>query len=42
MYTLTAFEEHLCKNMVECAYLVHKQLGPGLLEKFMKHVFVTN
>lgn len=39
MYTLTAFEEQLCKNIVECAYLVHKQLGPGLLEKIYESCF---
>lgn len=39
MYTLNAFEEKLCKDIVECAYLVHKQLGPGLLEKIYEACF---
>ena len=42
MYQVTAFEEELCKEIVDCAFKVHKQLGPGLLEKFMKHVYVMN
>lgn len=25
--------EWLCKEIVDCAFKVHKQLGPGLLEK---------
>lgn len=33
MYKLTEPEEWLCKEIVDCAYRVHKQLGPGLLEK---------
>ncbi len=39
MYTLTAFEENLCKELVDCAYLVHKQLGPGLQEKIYETCF---
>lgn len=39
MYILTAFEEQLCKEIVECAYLVHKQIGPGLLEKMYEACF---
>lgn len=39
MYTLTVFEEKLCKEVVDCAYLVHKQLGPGLLEKIYEACF---
>jgi GxxExxY protein len=39
MYTLTAFEEKLCNEIVDCAYLVHKQLGPGLLEKIYEACF---
>jgi GxxExxY protein len=33
MYELTEHEEWLCKEIVDCAYKVHKGLGPGLLEK---------
>ncbi len=33
MYKLTEREEWLCKEIVDCAYRVHKELGPGLLEK---------
>jgi GxxExxY protein len=29
----------LSKDIVECAYLVHKQLGPGLLEKIYEACF---
>ena len=39
MYTLTAYEENLCKELVDGAYLVHKQLGPGLLEKIYETCF---
>jgi GxxExxY protein len=30
---LSEKEEFLAKEIVDCAYKVHKQLGPGLLEK---------
>jgi GxxExxY protein len=33
MYKLTEYEEWLCKEIVDCAYQVHKELRPGLLEK---------
>ena len=34
MYTdLSAREEYLGKEIVDAAYKVHKELGPGLLEK---------
>jgi GxxExxY protein len=33
MYKLTPYEELLCKEIVGCAFKVHSQLGPGLLEK---------
>lgn len=33
MYTLNEREEWLCKEIVDCTFKVHKQLGPGLLEK---------
>jgi GxxExxY protein len=39
MYKLTAYEEQLCKEIVECAFCVHKQLGPGLLEKIYEACF---
>ena len=39
MYTLTAYEEALCKEIVDCAFLVHNQLGPGLLEKIYEACF---
>ena len=39
MYQLTAIEEELCKEIVDCAFQVHKQLGPGLLEKINEACF---
>ncbi|MBO9619617.1 MAG: GxxExxY protein [Niabella sp.] len=33
MYQLTEKERHLCKEIVDCTFRVHKMLGPGLLEK---------
>ena len=39
MYSLTSKEEYLCKEIVDCAYKVHKQLGPGLLEKIYEACF---
>jgi len=32
-------EEYLAKEIVDCAYKVHKQLGPGLLEKIYEICF---
>lgn len=32
-------EEFLAKEIVDCAYRVHKQLGPGLLEKVYEICF---
>lgn len=32
-YILTEYEEYLCREITDCAYHVHKELGPGLLEK---------
>jgi GxxExxY protein len=32
-------EEYLAKEIVDCAYKVHKQLGPGLLEKVYEVCF---
>lgn len=39
MYTLTEREEALCQEIVDCAYAVHKELGPGLLEKIYEACF---
>ncbi len=39
MYKLTDYEEFLCKEIVDCAYQVHKELGPGLLEKVYEACF---
>jgi GxxExxY protein len=39
MYKLTEYEEWLCKEIVDCAFLVHKELGPGLLEKIYEVCF---
>ena len=39
MYTLTPREEFLCKEIVDCAYKVHRTLGPGLLEKIYEACF---
>ena len=39
MYQLTEHEEWLCKEIVDCAYKVHKELGPGLLEKIYEACF---
>ena len=39
MYTLTGNEEFLCREIVDCVYKVHKQLGPGLLEKIYEVCF---
>ena len=35
----TKREENLAKEIVDAAYLVHKQLGPGLLEKIYEVCF---
>ncbi|HSU28977.1 MAG TPA: GxxExxY protein [Chitinophagaceae bacterium] len=39
MYILTKQEEWLCKEIVDCAFKVHKALGPGLLEKVYEVCF---
>lgn len=39
MYTLNEIEELLCTEIVDCAFKVHKQLGPGLLEKIYEACF---
>ncbi|MEZ5034181.1 MAG: GxxExxY protein [Chitinophagaceae bacterium] len=33
MYQLSENEEYLCAEIVDSAFQVHKELGPGLLEK---------
>jgi GxxExxY protein len=38
-YTPSSREEFLAKNIVECAYIVHSALGPGLLESVYEHCF---
>ncbi len=39
MYILSDRENYLCSEIVDCAYKVHKQLGPGLLEKIYEACF---
>jgi GxxExxY protein len=39
MYNLSKTEEYLCKEIVDCAFKVHKGLGPGLLEKIYEACF---
>jgi GxxExxY protein len=39
LYVPTAAEEWLAKNIVDCAYVVHSTLGPGLLESVYEHCF---
>jgi GxxExxY protein len=39
MYYLTEVEDFLCKEIVDCAYKVHRGLGPGLLEKIYEACF---
>lgn len=39
MYKLTDREEWLCKEIVDCAFQVHKGLGPGLLERIYETCF---
>lgn len=39
MYTLTEEEEILCNQIADCAYHVHRKLGPGLLEKIYETCF---
>ncbi|MCP9752319.1 GxxExxY protein [Ferruginibacter sp. HRS2-29] len=39
MYVLNEQEEYLCKEIVSCAYAVHYELGPGLLEKVYETCF---
>jgi len=39
MYHLSNHEKWLCSEIVDCAYQVHKKLGPGLLEKIYEACF---
>jgi GxxExxY protein len=39
MYLLTSHEEFLCSQIVDSAYRVHDELGPGLLEKIYETSF---
>ncbi len=39
MYQLTENEAWLCCEMVDCPFQVHKNLGPGLLEKIYEVCF---
>lgn len=39
MYVLTNEEQILCNKIVGCALKVHKELGPGLLEKIYETCF---
>ncbi len=39
MYKLTEREEFLCNAIVDAAFKVHQQLGPGLLEKIYETCF---
>jgi GxxExxY protein len=39
MYQLSNHEKWLCSEIVDCAYRVHKKLGPGLLEKIYEACF---
>jgi GxxExxY protein len=39
LYMLSEHEEYLGKEIVDCAFKVHKQLGGGLLEKIYEACF---
>jgi GxxExxY protein len=39
MYQLSHHEEVLCKEIVDSAFKVHKQMGPGLLERIYEACF---
>jgi GxxExxY protein len=39
LYLPNAYEESLAKAIVNCAYIVHTTLGPGLLEAVYEHCF---
>jgi GxxExxY protein len=38
-YTPSAHEESPAKAIVDCAYIVHTTMGPGLLEAVYEHCF---
>ena len=40
--SLSEKEESLGKQVVNIAFIIHKALGPGLLESVYENVFVTN
>ena len=39
MYELSRREKELCTGIVDCAFQVHKKLGPGLLERIYESCF---
>lgn len=39
---LSKNEERIARKIVDSAYTVHKELGPGLLEKVYEICFVMN
>jgi GxxExxY protein len=39
MYQPSEFESYLCTEITDCAFRVHKELGPGLLEKIYETCF---
>ena len=39
---LSKREESIAEKIVDAAFTVHRILGPGLLEKFMKFVFAMS
>lgn len=39
MYILKDVEDFLCREITDCAFKVHKELGPGLLERMYEVCF---
>ena len=39
---LSQTEEYLASQIVDIAFRIHKELGPGLLEVFMLSVFIMS
>ena len=39
MYTLDKWDERVCREIVDAAFKVHTNLGPGLLEKIYEACF---
>ena len=39
---LSEKEEYLARHIVDIAFKIHKELGPGLLEVFTQSVFITS